>query len=1298
MGGPTRISEQSGVPLQQPGVSAESKTEGPEKTTSSTRSSAIRSKEISQKITQLAQKILGTQKELSDHVVLFKTGEVTSQGLHDKMGELNSKITHFENEAKEVELQLAQIGPGKEHASLEANLTVLKSQIDVLKSQQTALATEAQKSENTTRHDVNRLLLEGTKNPLKAAENFEKASALLQNDKDQTRFPDLHQKMDIFAGHFLKLSRREKGVEKKLASGKYASSHVSKREAQVVESVIRKKVQGMVLEKDPAQKQAKLAEAVKLTAGLVNNSKLMRHFDEASAESLARLDPMVKQTLVSQGSVKEFQLLVMKMGEGVGAFKTPAISSKPTTSPPNVAKPQVLDSKVKLTSKEKKEVSFKIGLLTYLFNRPVGRIAKKLNIIAQNNLKLEKEIESQFRELAGKSSQELASNASGKEIALLETLIKQEKESLAKLKSELNTKASSKLGLAVEKAIANQEHVIERLEAKREVLRSHSGADYQKALTVQKEMEEALEKAVNSPKGLSSDALFRAITKQAELQKIAEHASGPLKTNLEQMNKVAFTRLQAPKIREAGQLTKEQGVLMGKLQEAGSHTELVKLCKDKDKEIRDIIAKEMLRAYIETDPVQKEILQNRIAQLEVQVNYAAPQIVTDKSQTAFQEIGTFYRGTTDTSQETTRKNFFQERIVMLNAISQGGDATQRSGKIGLLTANLNRMQEHIQASKDPVKTTLQNEYSKAENAVKEYQKGIRIKSGDKRLSAKLAEGKGVKEAQQKDLVDLLSKTSALAIGGNDIEQADHVVNLMLRLQGAQVNPSAAAKLKGFFFRSKVEPEKVKAASEALLKGVVSDPKVAGNLTALRNQSEARLTSSLNELKQIMAKRPINPSALVEKFGQISEEAKRYETFSVQPGQEKKAADLVANAFQEVLGKQLDQLNGLPAGNIDENAKIMEVVVQRIILSGIGGLPGKVKGQVAENLKNNTELRGKVEGLIPRFSTMINENATNQKVQGMIAQFITLAQAVKVDPAKLNAIAAFKKEVPFIRAYDEVVVSIVNEQQIALAEYQKLQAQMGDLKQVYTPEEYAKLENFIKDFENYLESLNDVVDSFKEVSKQPVSAQSILKVITLLESPKFKKLSESIEGGFGSVKEIKGLTLKAKELVDKNKETPVGVDPGLDAVKASGLASFVLAKHPVDRFLKWDGLIGNLSGELQKKLPKEGVAGEISLLEDAYKAKLLELAPLEAKDSAEFFKQKKQLGINHEAKVSAQWQKGLELHEKKLAQMVAEKKMTKEQAKQELHNLKEYVEARQKLASLGVSIVARAAELNASYPK
>jgi len=1283
----------SGVPLPQTGMPPQTqKTEGPEKT-STDKSSAPRSKEISKRITQLAIKILSTQKELSDHVVLFKTGEVTAEGMQGSISALRDKLAQFENEAQEVEMQLSQVGPGSERKGLEANLFVLKSQIDVLKSQQSVLASDTKNSENTTRHDVNRLLLEGTKNPLKAAENFEKAKVLLENDKDQTRFPDLHQKMDIFAGRFLKLSRREKGAEKKMMNGKYAASHVSKREAQVVESVIRKKIQGAVLEKDPVQKNAKFAEAYKLTAGLASNPKLMRHFEPASAESLAQLNPMVRQSLQAKGSVSEFELLLLKMQDGVDAFKTSETSVKAPQAAV-VSNPQAIDSKVKLSSKEKKEVSFKISLLTYLFNRPVGRIAKKLNVVAQNILKREIEIEGKLRELSGKTANELTSQTNVKEIALLETFVKQEKESLAKLKSELSAKSLSKLGLDVEKAMTNQEHVIERLEAKIEILRAHSGADYQKALKVKKEMDEALEQAVNSPKGLSSDSLFRAITKQAELQKIALNSTGPLKSNLEQMNKVAVASLQAPKIREAGQLTKEQEALRGKLQGANNQVELRKLTYKKNIEIRDMLAKEMLQACLEGDPVQKEVLLNRITQLEVQINYAAPSIVGDKSATTFQGILAFYQGTADASQETIRKNFFQERIVLLNTINDGSNTAERSGKIGLLTGNLDRMKEQVQNSKGLAKATLQEEYGKTEKALKEYQKGIRIKAGEKRLSAKLTEGKGVKEAQRKDLVDLLSKTSGLAIGDNDIQKTDHMADLLLKLQGAQVNPSAAAKLKAFFSRSKVEPT----TSNTLWKGVISDPKVAGNLAALRSQSEGRLTSSLNDLKQIMSKDPINTSALVDKFGQINEEAKRYETFSVQSGQEKKAAELISNTYQEALSTRLDRLTAASPEHVEENAKEMEIVVQRVILSGVGALSGKVKEQVAKGLKNNAELRGKVEKLIPRFEIMVNKNATNLKAQGMVAQFITLAQTVEVDPAKLNAIAAFRKEVPFIRAYDEMVVSIINEQQIAQEEYQKLKGQMDELRQVYTPEEYVKLEKFVSDFEKYLENLNEVAESFKEVSKQPASAQSILKITTLLESSQFKKLTTSIEGGFESVQGMKGLTLKAKELVDKNKDTPAGEDSTLEALRASGLASFVLAKHPIDRFLKWPGLIDNLSGELQKKLPKEGVGEEISRLEREYKGKLAELAPMEATNSAEFFKQKNQLGLKHEEKVNEQWQKGLELHEKKLAQVVSEKKMTKEEVKQELKQLKDYSEARQKLARLGVAVVGRGAEMNASYPK
>ncbi|MBS4169058.1 hypothetical protein [Parachlamydia sp. AcF125] len=1123
-------------------------------------------KDISNTIQNLAKDIFQAQQQLTSHSTLIASGDKISEKDEES---LKAALNHSKQGIQDVELQLAHVKSGDKRAQLEGKLHVLKARLEALNSQYEAMVSkqDARRAAGTIRREINHLLFEGSKNPLQAAQNFEKAKAqLAKNDPSGTLFPELNQKLQGYAGKYLKLSSEEKSIEKKLKQGKFESGKVSKEEAKFIESIIRKKIQVLSLETDTAVKHEKFAEIKKLTRGLSTNISFLSHFEEMRDLKETSLGQVGNQSY-SGISLSEMRILIYDIGTKKAdefTAQLPQTVSKTEGSQPRAKVPEA-----EISSSEKKEAQFKVGLLTYLFNRPVGKIANRLNTLAINNLKIEKAIEAQLSEVAGKTAEQWK-HADGKQIHTLNGLIQQEKEALAKLKTELGEKGPSRLASEVEKAILKQEAVIARLEAKRDVLKSQFGDDYKQGKEIQKRLEESIQKALANKNGHSGEALFEAFNAQLELAALAKHSP-----QLQQMSQTAIARLTSPEVQTLAKLTKSEEKLKGHLLEASSQKDLQRLMdKAGGAEIRDILAKETLNSLVSQKTSEESV--NAISLLKAQVALGNPLVLSSASD-SFHALSAAYEKFVGADAERNRTDFYAQRAEILNAIAT-------KGFIGDLTKQMEQLRE---------KGTSQGaQISKELGSVEEnFSSYVESRTGKTRaergVSERLQEGKSLTASDKEAVQSLLNKNAerALSVRGEGTAEAAELAAELTKLKGVKVGKTWGQRFTRAMKFKKASEEVPN--SQAIWSAVLADPALAKNLAILRDQSERRLKNILEDLGTIWGTSPIDDTQLRVQIDKLTKETEIYAAFSLQAGQESPAVQLIRTKLEAEITKQVEHLLSQPTGDFEANLQALKSASD-IVIKALMVLPSPIQLGVKEQMVRSEAFKEKIEQILPRFATLFEVNSDETaKISSSSHQVKTLANLVKVDNSKLTFLQQADLQNNFVSAYKELINVAGGELAQGQAGYDQLLSQKEELKKILTAQESASLEKFLEKFAHYLTKLKPVADRFREIEekraidKKTVSAEVCSEAAEVLESEAFKELAAAVQETLGAQRGMEQVNATAARLIaQQGSEAKIFDDAGLGV-------HFTLIKHPIDRFLKWPGLLESVRDKIAKKSPPEG---------------------------------------------------------------------------------------------------------------
>lgn len=1139
--------------------------QGREKVTLVTQSGSTKIKDLSRTIQDLAKNVFRAQSQLSAHSALIVSGEE----IKDK-GNLEEAVRHSKENIKDIELQLAHAESGPARAKLEKDLHVLKARVETLTKQYDTLVSEkdARGAEGAMRKEINDLLLEGSKDPLKAAQNFEKAHAKLAvSDPHGTQFPELQQKMQVYAGKYLKLSSEERSMEKKLENRNFSSKDkvspekVSPREAKVIESLIRKHVAVLSLETDPQKKENQFEKVKNLARGFGTSQAFLKNFLNDD-QKIAGLDARTRASLESampQTPISSMRLLLREIStEKANYFKTELQNKAPVGEGSPSTRVEVPEAKI--SSSEKKEAQFKIGLMTYLFNRPVGKVANKLNDLAVNNLKIEKVIEFEIKHVASKSVEELT-KADNQQIKTLSTLIQQEKDALATLKSELVAKGPSRLASDVERAILKQESVVARLETKLDILKSQSGDDYKKGVNLKKSIEQFIQEALSGPEH-TAESLFAAFEAQKQLASLAEKSQGPLQPELRQMNETAIARLTSPEVKEASKLTSDEAKLKAQLLKAESSKDLQTL-KASPAEVRNMLAKEMLESMVsEKSSEEKE---NTVSQLKAQMQAWNTSILLSAN-AGFKEVFTTYDRFVGAEAERARLDFYTQRADVLNEIAVKGFPRDLKAKMDQLHETGASQGAHISKELEKVEV----KFSAYINT------RTRKTSSEKGISERLQKDRpSLKASDEKAALTLVTKNAELALSKAGAPEAKKLAEELNRLKEAAVGRSIQQRFRDVL---KMNRSSETQDPKAIWNTVATDPELAKNLDVLRQQSAQRMQNILQDIGTLLE---TEPGKTQEQFDKLTEEVQTYTAFMLEGGQEDHAVQALSVGIEAEISKKMDRLLAHSDTEFEPNLATLQMA-SGIVSRGLTALPASFQAKARAQIGSSEAFKSKVEEILPRFSALFKSNANETAlISSSLHQVRTLASLAQVESSKLTFLDEATIQNNFVSAHKELVSSTRRELEEGQKGYDKLLVQKEALKKILTPEEGAHLENFLEKFDQYLNQLKPIADQFNEIEKKDASEASSAQAAGVLESAAFKQLAVAIKDTLGVQQGMGQINTKAAQVIAEGRpEAKVFRDADLGV-------QFVLIKHPVDRFLKWPGLLDNMVKIIEKKKPEEG---------------------------------------------------------------------------------------------------------------
>lgn len=1273
-------------------------------------------KELAKKIDRLAKQILSLRKELAEHVVLFGSGEI--KHADEKLASIQENIQKLTDETHALELQLATAKSGIRRSTQENLIRSLKLEIATLAGQEEkARAALSQAAGNEVRRDINILLMEGTVDPALAAENYKKARALLQQNQG-TQFPDLERKLETFANQQFKLTKQERILEKRLFNGEFAKpgALVSKEEAKIIESLITKKSELLKSEPDNNQKQILKNELKQLTSGLLNNPSFLSHFEAMQGPVESSFSDEQLNFLINEGGFSEMKLLLHEIGLAeMGIFAS--TKSRPSQVA-NLPEP-VRTLKTEVTSKEKKEAFVKVGFLAFIFNREAHQLAKKLNMVALENLKLEKEIETKLQQLTGKSIANLRAEDAINQMNHLGLLIKQEKDVLENLKAELASKKMDKFTERLEKAILKQENMIERLEIKKEIIVGRfQGEGYHQALLFKNVMDGNLALVKLGPYSRNGEHLYQAFAMQQKIKKLAEGATEPLKSELEQLSKVTEARLQAPEFQDAAKLTRRQEKLRQSIM-GGSEKELERLLTNEQNEhdIKEILDKERLSYIRETSPTNKLLILDGLSNLEARLKTSPHPPVFGSS-----DLTREYR-------ELTRDeggpvvDFYIARFTMLDLIAKGSKVDTGSAMLSL-NKSLSEMSRIVNRL-DPGLTSsiLNSKYEEMSEVFRDYRQGITLKRSEKRASVALGK-KEVSQSQQEKIHQLLIKKAAAAVGDNDEEHAQEVLELINKIKNSEVKLSTGDKIRAYFRKDSSDP----LTGSKMWEEISQDTTVLGPLIdAMKEQSKGRISQTFDELENVFAESSENINKkrdkTVESLSKLTAQIKLYENLNFKGDRD--FGPELNRRFQKLINGQMGRLMALPEDDLKANNVEMEFV-GRIFAKVKAEVPSSFKDELLNAFKNDLEMRSKVEAILPRFEALFRKNPT--ELSKAIYDLSSIAELTAIDPEKLSTFRAYQKEFPLIKNFLELISSINSEIDLVRGEYNKLTGQIEELERELKEAEIeaesnpdsinkdvkvANLNEFLLKFNNYLEKLEALQAKFGQHSNEFPTGKTMLEVADIFDSREFKEYTEAVEEHLKTVSGMKAiLQMTNREIGEAVKS---GETPRSKLFTAAGLGStFGMMSIPRQKVVIWDNLLVGFIKELEKNLPNQDRDG-LENLQKEHKTNLDNLQHLEALEPEKFVAANSNLRKKHNKELDAFWKKELSTYEKQLdvevadkikqvtdnkgiAKEEAEKKINEinEDAKNKLSDIRSRFEARHRFAEIRFKIQTNTVKINQAY--
>lgn len=1224
-----------------------------------------KTKELAKKTNELSKQIANLKKELAEHVVLFGSGEINKEQAESKLGEISQTLEGLNNEIHELETQLAK-APSSRRKELETNLRMVKLEVETLEKQEiSARISLNQVLGNDAKKQINILLMEGNKDPSKAVENYRRAAALLKDlDPQGGHFPDLERKLDAFANARLGLTSSERNIEKKLSKGAFADSEtkVSREDALLIESVIKKKGEEIKLTPDENQKKALKDELKHLTRGLLNNKSFLSHFSSLEESPEASL---TSQQYAPTKALSEMQVYLLEVASpDLGIFA----ETRKKADPIAVLPKPVGSLKTELTSKEQKGAFFKVGFMAYIFNREAVQIAKKLNVIALENLKMEKEIQTKLKQLEGTESINRANIQY--QIQNLDSLIQDEKDALANLKAQLDTKQMTSLTMKLEKAILRQENMIERLEIKKDILINRVLSDYGSAQKYRNSMESYL-KLVGGTYSSDGEVLFKAYQAQQAIQKLAETTTGPYKAEIEKLNHEAIARLD--EFQKNAELTSSQKKLSEKILE-GTPKDIEKLLKldDNTSEVKKIFDKEMLSFIREKDPEKKAEILSRLAEfkarLETPVLFSGPR-------------------PTDLSKEFSllaRPAGYRSMVEFYKHAFEIQDTLQSKGDIGTAVIKLNQhfgnMEEIVQTLKSEspeeagVPESLLARHTELSASMESYMEGIKFGKGERRASTSL-ERKELQRKQQEEVRNLLIKKSAVALGKNDPGSAEEVISLLGKIKESEVVLSSGEKFKSFFGRDSRSLSR-----EEMFASISQDSSVSPLLEAMKDQAQVRIMKNLDELEKAYttSSGDINQKRIqiTEINSALSKELKIYESLNF--SKDTKLVSTLSDRFQNILQSQIDRTMALPEGHLEANALEMEFA-GNLIQSSISQVPASMRISLIAQMKNDPVLSTKVEGLVQRFENLFQQNPQDLKKLSIPANSInTLAAFAGVEESKLESFQAHRKDIPFILAFGELISTINAEMDAGRKGYDKLEQQKEALGSHLDKDEFAELDGFLIKYQNYLEKLEALQTLFSRHGNQLPSTESIKDTANIFGSKEFKEYMEAVEEHLKTVPGMTKIHQAASEEMAQAKKTGVQ-SPRVKAFEAAGLDSqFGLMSIPRQKLLLWANLVPTFTKELEKKLPNQNPQ-ELEKLQIASKNKLADVQEKKYADPRERIQAKIQVIQESNHQIKAFWEKELDNYDKQVDQDVMNGKVAPEMAAKLKSEARGRAESREKFA-------------------